>query len=407
MNAPSTALSKPTRVQAFMMEVIPPDRREEVFTGLPSHVKPERFERGLSNALMDEPKILQCNPREVFREVVRIVSLGLVLDRHLGEAYLIADHRGGVQARIGYRGIIKLARQSGEIDVIAADEVCRNDRFSVVKGTERKLIHEVDYREDRGEVFAYAAVVIFRGGAADFEVMALADIHRIRDRTDAYRAFKAGKIKSTPWATDEGEMAKKTVLRRVLKRCPQSPDLAEALRYEDAFDAKEEIAPALSVSPAMARLAAARAPQTADTGRQIIEHTEREIAATQGATAHEDDFNNDITDIEPAGTAGYNDGEPEAGGEADGNGAEGSRLAPEQLDVLERLSAALFRATSKAGLATYAGHFWGENGGAPEKGSPMHDAAGRVWRQHEARVTGGVDAEGCRTAVDQIIGGMA
>jgi hypothetical protein len=82
-------------------------------------------------------------------------------------------------------------------------------------------------------------VVKYRSGEADFEIMVKDEIDRIRDKSDGYRAYKNQKIKSTPWADHYDEMAKKTVLRRLLKRVPASPDLADALRIEEEADAKE------------------------------------------------------------------------------------------------------------------------------------------------------------------------
>jgi recombination protein RecT len=86
--------------------------------------------------------------------------------------------------------------------------------------------------------------------------MSRPDWHKIRDRSEGWKAFKNGKIKSTPWATDEGEMAKKTVLRRLLKTQPQSPEeLRQVLAQEDETEFVEErVAP---VSPIRERLAGA------------------------------------------------------------------------------------------------------------------------------------------------------
>src|SRR5205085_716082 len=102
---------------------------------LPSHIKFDRFERGLTNAVMQNPKLLLCDPRLVFREVAKLVGLGLVLDPQLGEAYLFPARGNEPQARVGYRGLMKLARQSGEIAIIYPHEVCANDHFEVSLGT--------------------------------------------------------------------------------------------------------------------------------------------------------------------------------------------------------------------------------------------------------------------------------
>lgn len=232
----NTQVTVAQRTEHFVAAVLA-DKTGVLEKSLPAHIKPQRFRRNLSTAVAQHPKLLQCEPAAVFLEVAKAAALGLLLDPQLGEAYLITgwSKDGDVpQLRLGYRGLIKLARQSGEVASIYAHEVCDLDRFSVALGTDKKLIHEPNYLTERGKVIMYYAVVHYRDGVSDFEPMSMKEILAIRDRSDAYRAFKAGKIKSTPWSTDEGEMAKKTVLRRLLKRIPQSPELADALAAEDA-----------------------------------------------------------------------------------------------------------------------------------------------------------------------------
>lgn len=223
---------KPSQLQAFMGKVLPPSDKQAVKSVLPAHVPFERFERNLSNAIMNQPKLMALNPREVFREVAKVAALGLLFDAQLGEAYLIASATGP-QARIGYRGLIKLARQSGEIASVYAHEVYENDEIECVLGDEKRLKHKPDLFGDRGEIVGYYAVVKFKDGETDFEPMTTAQIDKIRDKSDGFRAFKAGKIRSTPWSTDYDEMAKKTCIRRLMKRLPQSPDLSTALQIED------------------------------------------------------------------------------------------------------------------------------------------------------------------------------
>ena len=126
-----------TVVQRYIADVLPPGKSEDVYSSLPAHVSPARFERNLANALMREPKLLQIDPRKVYREVCKIAALGLVLDPQLGEAYLIADRNGDVQARIGYRGLIKLTRQSGEVASIYAQDICEHDQTRIRMGTDR------------------------------------------------------------------------------------------------------------------------------------------------------------------------------------------------------------------------------------------------------------------------------
>jgi phage RecT family recombinase len=236
--------TQPTKLDQFRMEILPPERRQELVAGMPPHVRPERFERNLVNALMQNPGLMQLDPRLIFREVSKAAALGLYLDPQLGEAYLIEAWNGKAkrkepQLRIGYRGLIKLGRQSGEISMIYAHEVHKNDVFKASLGDDKKLVHEPDLFGDRGPIVGYYAVVKYKEGDTDFEVLTVAQAHSIRDRSDGWKAFSDGKIKSTPWATDESEMSKKTVIRRLTKRIPQSPELAEAIRIEDAAEYSE------------------------------------------------------------------------------------------------------------------------------------------------------------------------
>lgn len=239
-----------TPFEAYRQKVLPPDKAADLYRALPAHIKPEVFERNLLNALMQNPKLMDYDARLVYREVCKAAAVGLLLDPQLREAWIVPGSNGP-QLRVGYVGMCKLARQTGEVDAVYPHEVCAKDRFLCRLGTNKCLEHEPPPMfAERGPVVGYYAVIKLKGGEPDFELMSVADVHRIRDRTDAWRAFTAGKIKSTPWGTDEVEMAKKTVLRRLLKRQPQSPELARALDMEDEADYPElrNVTPTLTPS---------------------------------------------------------------------------------------------------------------------------------------------------------------
>lgn len=245
-------------VDGFIDQVLPPARRQSL--GLPAHVKPETFVRNLSNAIMNNPKLLNCNPDEVFREVAKLAALGLLLDQQLGEAYLIVgwngrERREVPQVRVGYRGLIKLARQSGEIAQIYAHEVRDGDVFDVSLGDEKKLVHKPK-PFGTGAIVGYYAVAKYADGTSDFELMSLERIHEIRDRSDGWKAFSEGKIKSTPWSSDAGEMSRKTCIRNLVKRLPASPELSDAIGIED----RAEYAGMKDVTPGAAALDGPPAP---------------------------------------------------------------------------------------------------------------------------------------------------
>lgn len=259
-----TPATKPTKLAAAMAVIQSQERSEEIARALPKHVPLDRFFRNLANALMGNPQLLDCHPSLIFREAAKLAALGLVLDPALGEAYLVVGWNGRARAnepqvRIGYRGLIKLARQTDKVDYIAAHAVHENDEYEIVLGDSPKLLHKPKvFDANRGPAIGYYAVIKYTDGTFDFEPMAMADISAIRDRSDAWKAFQDGKIKSTPWSTDDGEMRRKTVLRRLLKRVPMAADVWHALEIEDKAERViDQPAPAALAAPRPRSAAAA------------------------------------------------------------------------------------------------------------------------------------------------------
>jgi phage RecT family recombinase len=280
MTTSSTAIAveraRPTRLDAYLAEVLPPEKKEALFRGLPKHIRPELFERNFANAIMANPDLLKCDPREVYKVVAEIAALGLMLDPQLGEAWIIVGWnskagRHSPQRRVGYRGLIKLARNTGEVGTIYAREVCEADHFDADLYTNR-ITHKADLFGERGPIIGFYAVVRYKDGSEDFEPMSIQEVERIRDRTsDSWKAWKSGKIKREPiWDTDLGEMGKKTVLRRLMKRVPQSPEIADELR--DELPAPEQ---PVELSPPRGRPRLAAALQEAAQGRPPIQEPDQ------------------------------------------------------------------------------------------------------------------------------------
>lgn len=222
-------------------ELMAPAMTAQFQMALPPHVKVERFQRVIVTAVQQNMDLLNCDRRSLFGECMKAAQLGLLTDGFLGEAYLICGYtKAGkvAQMRVGYKGLMKLARQSGEISNIYAEAVFSNDRFKYALGLNRTLVHVPEQKGPRGDLTHVYAVAKWRDGSdPDFIVMTRAEIEEVRDtKSDGWKAYKANKIKSTPWATDFVPMAKKTAIRALCKLLPQSPDLNRALKIEDSAD---------------------------------------------------------------------------------------------------------------------------------------------------------------------------
>ncbi|MGJ5032257.1 recombinase RecT [Bradyrhizobium sp. HKCCYLS2038] len=191
---------------------------------LPGHITAERFVRTAQTAIALTRNIDKVkNPQSLLAACTKAAADGLILDGR--EAALVVDHNGDVQYRPMMRGLLKLAYQSGQIKSLVVEVVREKDKFTHEPTNAKKPVtHKVDHSKERGEAYAVYAIAELISGGIVHEVMNVSDVNAIRDRSDAYRAFKANKIRSTPWVTDWAEMARKTVFRRISKYLPSSTD---------------------------------------------------------------------------------------------------------------------------------------------------------------------------------------
>jgi recombination protein RecT len=219
----------------------------EFAKALPGHITPARFVRTAQTAVAMTRNIERLKDQaSLYAAVTNAAADGLILDGR--EAALVIDYNGTASYRPMMRGLLKLAHNSGQIKSLVVELVREADEF-IYRPTdaEEPISHKIDLRVARGEVYAVYAMAVMVSGGIVFDVMTVEDINRIRDRSDAYRAFKAGKIKSTPWSTDWSEMARKTVFRRLSKYLPASTDrdslhsAAERIDDDYTFEAEGDV----------------------------------------------------------------------------------------------------------------------------------------------------------------------
>lgn len=211
----------------------------EIARALPRHINPDRMARIALTAFRMTPKLAECDPRSVFAAVIQSSQLGLEVGL-MGEAHLV-PFKGQCQLIPGYTGLMKLARQSGLVQDIYAHEVRVNDKFLLKLGMERTLEHEPltapggfpASDEERGEVAGFYAVAVFKDGSRTFVAMSRKEVEKIRDGSRGYQHAKQYK-KESVWDSDFVAMGLKTVIRRLSKFLPKSPELATALAMDAA-----------------------------------------------------------------------------------------------------------------------------------------------------------------------------
>ena len=222
--------------------------RDQIAAALPKHMNADRMARVATTCIRTTPKLLECTPESLFGAIIQCAQLGLEPSNGLGHAYLLpfdknekqgnewVKVRTDVQLIIGYRGMIDLARRSGQIISIEAHPVYVGDTFDCSLGLDSKLNHVPDWdnpnRDDPSKLTFVYAVAKLKGGGVQFQVMSKRGVDAIRERSKSK--------KSGPWVTDYEAMALKTVTRRLFKWLPVSIEMQTAVGLDEAAERGEQ-----------------------------------------------------------------------------------------------------------------------------------------------------------------------
>mgnify|MGYP002766390505 CR=1 FL=1 len=205
---------------------------------LPKSMTADRLTRIVMTECRKAPALLKCAPESFYGAVLQCAALGLEPGSALGHCYLLPfgngkDKQGRPNAQliIGYRGMIDLARRSGQIVSLSAYCVHAQDTFNYQLGLDPDIQHVPASTADRGPVTHVYAVAKLKGGGIQFEVMSRAEIEKVRSTS------KAGN--TGPWASHWEEMAKKTVIRRLFKYLPVSIEAVRAVEIDEKTDRGE------------------------------------------------------------------------------------------------------------------------------------------------------------------------
>lgn len=202
----------------------------QIEKALPSVITPERFTRIALTAYSKNERLQECTVESFLGSMMQAAQLGVEPNTPLGQAYLIPYRNRGVmevQFQLGYRGMIDLAYRSGEVQNIQAHEVYENDTFEYELGLEPKLRH-VPALKDRGNVILYYAVFKLTNGGVGFEVMSKQDV-------EAFAKKKSKTYGTGPWQSDFDAMAKKTLVKRLLKFAPLKSDFVRAVTADETI----------------------------------------------------------------------------------------------------------------------------------------------------------------------------
>lgn len=216
-------------------------------------------------AISNSPQLLKCDPETVKDSMVNLAAMGLSLNPAAQQAALIPrwnTKKGGMDCTASpqYRGLMKLATDTGLINNITAEVVfrCEEDSFDVDLGSNPYLKHKpklfagaeervinLGNAEVNRLIGAYCIAHLTQSEKPHITVMDLTEVLAIANASDAFNPRKEGRKPSGPWVYWAGEMVKKAVIRRASKQWPLSDDskynqLLTAIDVDNRAEANEQ-----------------------------------------------------------------------------------------------------------------------------------------------------------------------
>jgi phage RecT family recombinase len=151
-------------------------------------------------------------------------QFGLSLNPALKQAYIIPRRKGDrMMAHLepSYMGLSKIMSDLGVVKSWSGELIYENDTFEVDLSNVGKKVtkHTPAWikGEEPGAFVGVYTTAVLSDGSVDQVLMNAKEIIGIRDRSESWKRGQSG-----PWATDFGEMAKKTCMRRHFKTIPKS-----------------------------------------------------------------------------------------------------------------------------------------------------------------------------------------
>lgn len=199
---------------------------------LPKHMTPERIIRLSLAAYNRKTELHRCSALSILNAIIQSSQLGLEADSPLGHAYLV-PYGDACTFQIGYKGFIELARRSQAYRVIEAVEVFEKDVFSFYRDPQPRVEHRPSLDDNPGKMTHVYAYAILASGDPIVEMLPRSVVEKIRGASKSKNSLM--------WNSYFGEGAKKTAIKRLLKRQPMTIEMADAVTHDDSLNGDERI----------------------------------------------------------------------------------------------------------------------------------------------------------------------
>jgi len=197
------------------------------------NIQPTQFVRIALSQLRRNPKLLDCSQASFLNSLLRLAAVGLDCD---GQQASLVPYKGECTLVIGYPGYITLAYRHPRIVKLEAHLLYPGETFEPGFGTMAGPVHTVLIERDaRDEPYGAYAVAWVRSETGDtlaplVDYMTIEEIDAIRSRAPSY-SKPDGAHQQHP-----NEMRRKTVLRRLCKYLPRTPEMNRAIETDEVIE---------------------------------------------------------------------------------------------------------------------------------------------------------------------------
>lgn len=189
-------------------------------------------------------ELMGADPQTVMNGLFIAAALKLPIEKNMGFAYIIPykNNKTGVttaQFQVGYKGLMQLALRSGQVKKLNAIEIYDGQIKTFNPLTEEI---EFDMTVPKTDVIGYAAYMELVNGFNKIIYVTKEEMEQHADKfSQAYRYDKNYKKSASVWSTDFDSMAKKTVIKMILKFAPLSADMQMVEKVDQTSIKKADI----------------------------------------------------------------------------------------------------------------------------------------------------------------------
>lgn len=214
--------------------------RPQISQAIPKHLTTDRMIQMASTLIVRDPNIAKCSIPSLVGAVMQSSILGFEPVAALQQVYFVPRQNKRkvdgkevyvweVEFTLGYKGMIQLAQNSGQIKELYAMVVRQGDKYKETHGLHRDLIHEPHPERTGREKITHAyAVAHFINGGMHFEPLTFNEIEDHRMRSPAQKKYGLSGV----WAEHYAQMAKKTAIRQLFTYLPKSIQMQAAMESD-------------------------------------------------------------------------------------------------------------------------------------------------------------------------------